>query len=647
MQSSHAPLTSADVDAHGRGYPRPQLRRASWVSLNGLWEFAVDRDAAWRHPREVSWDARIQVPFSPETAQSGIGDTSFLRACWYRTPLVLPTIAEGDRILLHFGAVDYDATVWIDGRCLGGHEGGYTPFTFDITGCSDQSPVELVVRAEDDPQDLAKPRGKQDWQVAPHSIWYPRTTGIWQSVWMEVVPRIAIQNLRWTANIERWEVGLECRLSGPERDGLRLHTRLTVGDHLIADDTYSVVNGEVHRRIALSDPGIDDYRNELLWYPESPTLIHASVELWADRGQLVDTVASYTALRSVGTQRDRFVLNNRPYRQRLVLDQGYWPESGMTAPDDEALRRDVELAKAMGFNGVRKHQKLEDPRYLYWADVLGLLVWAEMPSAYRFTQQSVQRVTREWTAAIARDASHPCVVAWVPVNESWGVPNLPDNPAERHYVRALYHLTHTLDPTRPVIGNDGWESVATDIIGIHDYDPDPERLARRYHADEGLPRLFSRERPGGRLLVLEGERHSELPIVLSECGGIALSTQTGAWGYTRATTAEELGELYRRLMSALDSIGLVSGFCYTQFADTYQETNGLLDAYRRSKIPLEQIAAATRGVRRVGDVNAPPLVAAVDAPAPGGGDGLIDSADVDALNAEIVDINAANRTRRD
>ena len=644
MQPLHASLASADVDAHGRGYPRPQLRRASWLSLNGLWDFAVDRDGVWRHPRDVSWSARIRVPFSPETTASGIGDTSFLRACWYRTPLVLPAIAEGERILLHFGAVDYDATVWIDGRCLGGHEGGYTPFTFDITGCSDDSSVELVVRAEDDPQDLAKPRGKQDWQVEPHSIWYPRTTGIWQSVWMEVVPRTAIQNLRWTANIERWEVGLECWLSGPGRDGLRLHTRLTVGDHLIADDTYSVVNGEVHRRIALSDPGIDDYRNELLWSPESPTLIHASVELWADRGQLIDSVASYTALRSVGTQRDRLVLNNRAYRQRLVLDQGYWPESGMTAPDDEALRSDVELAKAMGFNGVRKHQKLEDPRYLYWADVRGLLVWAEMPSAYRFTQHSVQRVTREWTAAIARDANHPSVVAWVPVNESWGVPNLPDNPPERHYVRALYHLTHTLDPTRPVIGNDGWESVATDIIGIHDYDPDPERLARRYHADEGLPRLFSRERPGGRLLVLEGER-SELPIVLSECGGIALSNQAGAWGYTRATTAEELGELYRRLMSALDSIGLVSGFCYTQFADTYQETNGLLDAYRRPKIPLEQIAAATRGARRMGEIGDPSLVAADDAPAPSAGNSSMDSAEIDVLDGEIVD-NAANRTRQ-
>ena len=305
-------------------------------------------------------------------------------------------------------------------------------------------------------------------------------------------------------------------------------------------------------------------------------------------------------LRSVGTQRDRFVLNNRAYRQRLVLDQGYWPDGGMTAPDDHALRRDVELAKEMGFNGVRKHQKLEDPRYLYWADVLGLMVWAEMPSAYRFTKQSVRRVTREWTAAIERDGSHPCVIAWVPINESWGVPNLPENPAERHYVQALYHLTRTLDPTRPVIGNDGWESVATDIIGIHDYDTEPERLARRYHADDALPRLFSRERPGGRLLVLEGQRHSDLPIILSECGGIALSTRPGDWGYARATTADELNEMYARLMKSLDSIGLLSGFCYTQFADTYQETNGLLDAARHPKIPLDRIAAATRGARPIG-----------------------------------------------
>jgi hypothetical protein len=261
----------------------------------------------------------------------------------------------------------------------------------------------------------------------------------------------------------------------------------------------------------------------------------------------------------------------------------------------------VEIAKRMGFNGVRKHQKLEDPRYLYWADVLGLLVWEEMPSAYRFTRESVERVTNEWTAAIARDYSHPCIMAWVPINESWGVPNLPDNPAERHYVQALYHLTRTLDATRPVIGNDGWESVATDIIGIHDYDHDPARMQRRYDAAHEIPRIFRRERPGGRLLVLEGQTPAELPIVLSEFGGIALSASDASWGYSRVSTPTDLAERYEQLMRAVHSIGMFSGFCYTQFADTYQEANGLVFANREPKMPWARIARATRGSARVPD----------------------------------------------
>ena len=195
----------------------------------------------------------------------------------------------------------------------------------------------------------------------------------------------------------------------------------------------------------------------------------------------------------------------------------------------------------MGFNGVRKHQKIEDPRYLYWADRIGLAVWEEMPSAYRFTRQSVERLIREWTAVLARDYSHPCVIAWVPINESWGVPNLPDSPSERHYVQALYHLTRTLDATRPVIGNDGWESVATDIVGIHDYDDRPDRMAKRYHAQELLPRLFKRERPGGRILVLEGQKHFDQPLMLTEFGGLALSRDgDGTWGYARCGTADAL-----------------------------------------------------------------------------------------------------------
>jgi hypothetical protein len=302
----------------------------------------------------------------------------------------------------------------------------------------------------------------------------------------------------------------------------------------------------------------------------------------------------------VGVQGNRFLLNGRPYPLRMVLDQGYWPEGGQTAPHDAALKRDVELARAMGFNGVRKHQKIEDPRYLYWADTLGLAVWEEMPSAYRFTSRSVERLSREWTEVIQRDYNHPCIMTWVPINESWGVPNLPDNPRERHYVQALYHLTKTLDATRPVIGNDGWESVATDIVGIHDYDHQAHRIAERYHADEVLPRLFKRERPGGRLLVLEpGHAQLDVPLMLTEFGGIALATAGGTWGYTVCRTPEEFQRQYERLLDVVRNLGLLAGFCYTQFSDTYQEANGLLYADRTPKFPIADMSRATTGPSQV------------------------------------------------
>jgi hypothetical protein len=305
-------------------------------------------------------------------------------------------------------------------------------------------------------------------------------------------------------------------------------------------------------------------------------------------------VRSYTALRSIAVQGDRLLLNGRPHALRMILDQGYWPETGLTAPQDDALRQDVELARAMGFNGVRKHQKIEDPRYLYWADVLGLAVWLEMPSAYRYTPLSVERVTREWMAALKRDYSHPCILGIVPFNESWGAPNLPDSQTERHYVRGLYSLTKTLDSTRPVIGNDGWESIATDVIGIHDYDANPEDLLRRYRTEETSPRLFQRERPGGRLLVLEGQ--TDHPVILSEFGGIAFSSDPHSWGYSRVGSSGAFAENYSRLLAAVRSVPMFSGFCYTQFADTYQEANGLLYADRTPKIPLDVISEATRGV---------------------------------------------------
>jgi hypothetical protein len=577
-------------------YPRPQLRRADWTSLNGIWECALDRDGLWAQPRDVAWDAQITVPFAPETSASGLGDTGFYQACWYRRTFDAPAIKPGERIVLHFGAVDYSATVWVNDLLVAQHTGGFTPFSVDITeALNEAGPQTVIVRAEDDPHDLAKPRGKQDWLLDPHSIWYPRTSGIWQTVWYERIPATAIESLRWTPNLPKWELGFEAHVGGARRDGLRLRVKLHVGTMVLADDTYTVVAGEVQRRIALSDPGIDDYRNELLWSPAQPTLIQAHIQLWGGRGELIDEVWSYTALRQVAIQGSRVLLNGRPIKLRLVLDQGYWPETGLTAPDDAALRRDVELAKAMGFNGVRKHQKIEDPRYLYWADTLGLLVWEEMPSAYRFTRASIERLTQEWIAAIKRDYSHPCIITWVPFNESWGIPDLPEVQEQRSYVQALYHLTKTLDPTRPVVGNDGWESVATDIVGIHDYDDQPEQIAERYHSEEVAGRLFARERPGGRLLTLEGHPHMGQPIVLSEFGGIAFSEDhASTWGYSRSESSEDFAEHYRALLEVVRSLSMLSGFCYTQFADTYQESNGLLYADRTPKFPLEQIAAATR-----------------------------------------------------
>ncbi|MDP2342360.1 MAG: glycoside hydrolase family 2 TIM barrel-domain containing protein [Deltaproteobacteria bacterium] len=581
----------------GHGYPRPQLVRPHWESLNGSWRFALDPEATWSTPEQVRWDRDIIVPFAPETPRSGVGDTGLYRCCWYHKRVPIPVAAPGERVLLHFGAVDNAATVWMNGRYLGSHEGGYTPFYFDVTDFINADLSQMItVRAYDDPADLTVPRGKQDWQPEPHSIWYPRTTGIWQTVWMERVPSTYVGSVRFTPSLLRWEIGFEAWLHGDPRDDLFLDVRLAAGGRVLVDDRYAVIAGEVHRRIALSDPGIDDSRNELLWSPTSPRIIDATLTLRDGDGTALETMGSYTAIRSVAMQTDRFLLNGRPLKLEMILDQGLWPDTGMTAPDDMALRKDVELAKAMGFNGVRKHQKIEDPRYLYWADVLGLLVWEEMPSAYRYNKDSIARLTAQWHEVIDRDYSHPCIVVWVPFNESWGVPNLPDSAAERHYVQALYHLTKTLDQTRLVVGNDGWEAVATDIIGVHDYDEDPLRIAHRYHADRLKPRLLKKERPGGRELIVGEQKASDHPLVLSEFGGIALAGDKG-WGYSTCKTPEELQQRYENLMDVVRDLGIFCGFCYTQFTDTYQEANGLLYADRRPKFPLDAIARATRGRR--------------------------------------------------
>ena len=582
-------------------YPRPQLRRRDWKCLNGEWRFLFDPELRHASPNEiVEWPTVIRVPYCPESELSGIHDTGFHKCCWYERDFEW-SWTEGRRTLLHFGAVDFACCVWVNGSFVGKHEGGFSSFYFDVTAYlqRDSNEQRVTVQAIDDPADLSQPRGKQDWQLEPHSIWYPRTTGIWQTVWVEDVPETYLDRIHWTPHLERWEIGCEVFLGGRKGPGqFKVRVNLSANGHLLVGDEYRVLLGEVHRRIALSDPGIDDYRNELLWSPEKPTLIEAEVELW-DGDRCLDRVQSYTALRSVSTRKDRFMLNGRPYYLRLVLDQGYWPDGLMTAPDKDAHRRDIELTKKMGFNGVRKHQKIEDPIFLYWADVLGLLVWEEMPSAYRFTHDGVEKITREWIEIIDRDRNHPCIAVWVPFNESWGVPDLAEKKAHQNCVLALYHLTRTMDASRPVIGNDGWESAATDIVGIHDYDENPDRLAQRYSAAIQPGDLLTRRQPAGRVLTIDGFPHAGQPIMLTEFGGIAharnLEADARAWGYSVSRSESDLRARYQRLMTAVNSIEIFSGFCYTQLTDTFQEANGLLYADRTPKLPLDFIATTTRG----------------------------------------------------
>ena len=298
-------------DRQGRGYPRPQLVRDQWSSLNGEWEFAIDFSGDLREPSQIVWNRTIIVPFTPETPASGINDNGLFRACWYRRFIEVPA-AGADVVLLHFGAVDFRATVWVNGFLVGVHEGGYTPFTCDITTLTHgHERSELVVRVEDDPLDLEKPRGKQDWSRHPHSIWYARTTGIWQTVWIERVPSTHIERIRWTPNLERWEIGCAVWCAGPRDPELRLRVQLSVNGAPLAEDVYLVTGAEVHRRIVLSDPGIDDSRNELLWNPGRPRLIDAAITLELD-GEVIDRVRSYTALRSVAVDGNHFVLNGRP-----------------------------------------------------------------------------------------------------------------------------------------------------------------------------------------------------------------------------------------------------------------------------------------------------------------------------------------------
>ncbi|WP_288432395.1 sugar-binding domain-containing protein [uncultured Deinococcus sp.] len=578
-------------------YPRPALERApdTWQSLDGPWAFGVGPDVG-----ALDGAMRILVPFPPESAASGLSLPGFLHTVWYRRDLEVPAAWRGGgQVLLHFGAADYHARVWLGEAYLGEHVGGHTPFSFDLTPHLGTGPLTLTVRVDDDPLALDQPRGKQDWLPdESHKIWYPRTTGLWQSVWLEHVPALHLTELEGTPDLTSWSLRLRARLNAVpagEAGEWRLRLRLQARGEVLSDDLYRVTGPELTRTIHLADGGIDDHRRDLLWSPEHPQLIE--VRAWLLRGdEVVDEVGSTTALREFGWAQGRFLLNGLPYRLRLVLNQGYWPDTLMSATDEQ-LRLDAELVRRLGFNGVRMHQKVESPRFLHWCDQIGVLVWTELPSAYAYSDRSVAALTGEWTEVIRRDRGRPCVAAWVPFNESWGVPDLRTHPRARHLVQSLYHLARSLDDTRPVLGNDGWETMVGDLIGIHDYTPRAKVLKRRYGTPEKTWTTLRHDQPGGRQLLL-GDLDPGTPVILSEFGGVAYAPGgESGWGYSRVRSSEDFLEVYAELLGAVNRCMGLAGFCYTQLTDTFQERNGLLTEKREPKAPLADLFRATQGRR--------------------------------------------------
>ena len=580
-------------------HPTPQHRRHAWQPLDGEWGFAFDDDDVGRSqgwPGLASpFDRTIRVPFAPETGLSGIGDRGPHRVLWYQRQFAHSRPPDSGRVLLRFGAVDYVADIWLNGAFVGSHVGGHASFSIDITDFLVESGDQrLVVRCEDSPTDAGQPRGKQFWEDQLQGAFLHRTSGIWQPVWLEAVGGTYVTEIRWTPESTSL-LRLQVRLNREPAAGHRLRVRLTRGGTVIAEDSY-VADKELERGIALEPAILEFGHRRLLWAPDHPNLIDTYIAVEDARGRTVDAVDGYVGMRTARYSDGMFLLNERPTYLRLVLSQGYWPDSHLSAPNSSSLRDEVKWVKRLGFNGVRIHQKVEDPRFLYWCDRLGVLAWSEMANAYRFSEAIADRFVREWLEVIRRDHNHPSIVTWVPFNESWGIPDIATNVRQRDFVLAVYHLTKAMDASRPALGNDGWEHVAGDVLGVHDYASTGAALRQRYGSTIAMDETITRGRPLHKRIVLPESLSLPEATVLSEFGGISFDPEPGApwYGYGTVKDESEFIARYSELVSAIVESPTLAGFCYTQLTDTEYETNGLLTAQREPKVRADAIARITR-----------------------------------------------------
>ncbi len=577
------------VKCYKKGYFRPQFVREQWTDLNGEWEFAFDdgdegerKGFFFAFPKSAK---KINVPYSYETQASGIFDEAAHNVVWYQRSFTAKKLSAGKRYLIHFEGADYSTKVWINGILAGMHEGGNCRFTVDATEClaNDGNNV-LTVRCEDS-LDSRQPRGKQRWLKDSYGCWYVQTTGIWKPVWSEVVSSARLDSVKMTPDIDAQYIQIDYDFT-KEAIGGEIETEITFGDIPVAKTRIAVNRATVSQKIDMRCDAFDF--KVKTWHPCDPNLYDVTFTLYKN-GETADKVASYFGMRKIEADEKGIRLNNSPVYLKLILAQNYWKQSGYTMPDEEAALKDIAYTKEAGFNGLRIHQKIEDERFLFHCDVEGMLVWGEFPAEYEFGDIAIKRLADEWMDAVAQQYNHPSIIAWVPFNESWGIPGVFTEKAQQQFTVGVYALTKAFDTMRPVITNDGWEHTCSDILTLHDYDGSGESISKRYAND--LKEILANRVAHGRYkyAFAQGYSYCGQPVIVSEYGGIALANGEG-WGYNGKVKDEaELIAKYDELTSAVKAMPTVLGYCYTQLTDTFQEVNGLLDEEHNPKVDLKKI----------------------------------------------------------
>lgn len=563
-------------------YPRPQFQRSEWINLNGAWSYTFDfghsgKDRGYQN--NTGFSGQITVPFCPESKLSGVGYTDFIEEMWYQRKLEIPAAWSGKKIFLNFGAIDYEAAIYIDGKLVTRHFGGSSSFAVDLTRFVEAGKTHnLVIDVTDKLREGTQTGGKQCTNYFSAGCSYTRTTGIWQTVWMEAVAPQAVKNVQVITDIDQKQLVVKPTFYQESMNTFRV---------LIKENGKTIAQQDV--KASNNSVAVLPMKKMKLWTPESPYLYDVEYQVIDKEGKnIIDHVSSYVGMRKVHIEGNRFYLNNEPYYQRLVLDQGFYPEGIWTAPSDEALKNDILLSKEAGFNGARLHQKVFEERFYYWADKLGYLTWGESASwgVNLRDEKAIRNFISEWSDIVTRDRNHPSLVTWTPTNETWGC----DEYVYPRFIKDIYNITKTLDPTRPVNDASGDDHVVTDIWSVHNYEQDGKKLQESLDIHEGKE-LYRNSK--AKFAVYEGQ-----PYMVDEFGGIKWipeeernNTQAG-WGYGNAPQTEE--EFYQRLegqVDALLALDHVWGYCYTQLTDVEQEQNGIYLYSRKPKFDMKRIKA--------------------------------------------------------